>query len=561
MYKYPLYKTREITDIRDMIRSSTEIFGDKPAFLVKKTDKYEPVSYKEYMADVNALGTKLMNMGLKGEKIAVIGEASYAWAVSYMAVVCGVGVVVPLDKELPREEIINLIEIADVKMIIHSEKVKNLEGIYDDKKVSMGMELDELIEEGKVLLANGDRTYLDAEIDREGMSILLFTSGTTGMAKGVMHSHNTICENLMQMPRLVEIGPWDTFLSVLPIHHTYECTCGFLCPLYMGGTIAHSEGLRYITKNLKEVKPTIILGVPLLYEKMYNNIFKAIEKKGLTKKVNGIIKASNALRKVGVNLTGVLFKSITDNLGGRLRILVSGAAAIDPKVAQGFKDLGINFVQGYGLTECAPIAALNRDKYSKNDAAGLPLYGVEIRIENPNELNIGEIMIKGKNLMLGYYENSQLTAEAIEDGWYHSGDLGYIDEDGFIHITGRKKDVIVTSNGKNIFPEELETYLSRSPYIAESFVRGKEKGNDLTVAAQIIPDYDEVKAQLGEGYTQEMLIDLIKEEITKVNEVVQDYKRIATFSIRQRPFDKTTTHKIKRFSEENLSEEGNIQKK
>ena len=331
--------------------------------------------------------------------------------------------------------------------------------------------------------------------------------------------------------------------------------------IYMGASIAYCEGLRHIVKNLKESKATVMLGVPLLFESIYKNIYKNIDKQGKRKAVEKAIKISNAAKKVGIDLTRVLFKEIHNGLGGHLRFFISGAAAIDPAVAKGFRDFGINLIQGYGLTECAPIAALNRDKYFKDDAAGLPLPGVEIKTVDVNTEGIGEILIKGGNVMLGYYENPQLTAEAITDGWYHSGDLGYIDEDGFVHITGRKKDVIVTKNGKNIFPEELESYLSRSEFIDDSLVMGKERGGDTIIAAQIVPNYSEVEAKLGKDYTQEQLVELIKDEITKVNNMVQGYKHILSFSIRLRPFTKTTTHKIQRFKDENISEEGNIKGK
>lgn len=559
IYKKPLYETHEITDLRDMIRKSSEMFAERNAFLVKKNGKYEPVTYMQYMADINALGTKLVDMGLKGEKIAVIGEASYSWAVTYLAVVCGVGVIVPLDKELPKEEIDNLISIANVKMIIHSPKVKTIDkDTKVDYKISMGEELDALIEDGKRLLKEGNRNYLDAVIDPEEMQILLFTSGTTGMAKGVMHNHRTICTNLMAMVTMFQLYPEDIFLSVLPIHHTYECTCGFLCPIYKGCTVAHCEGLKYIVQNLKETKATMVLGVPLMFEKMWRTINKTIDKNGMRKKVNLGMKIAKVAGAVGIDVRRKLFKQIHDNFGGNIRTFISGAAAIDPKVAEGFRSIGIQLLQGYGLTECAPIGALNRDIYFKDAAAGLPLPGVEIKIDNPNEEGIGEVLIKGGNVMMGYYEAPELTAEAIVDGWYHTGDLGYLDKDSFLHLTGRMKNVIITKNGKNVFPEEIETYLGRSRFVEDSLVQGKEKGDDVLISAQIMPNYPEVEAELGEGYTEEQLIALIKGEVDKANELTQGYKRITKFSIRVRPFEKTTTHKIQRFKAENISDEGNI---
>ncbi len=559
IYKKPLYEARKIKDLKDMVQSSCELYADTAAFLVKKDGVYSPVTYRQYMDDINALGTKLIDMGLKNEKIAVVGEASYSWALTYLAVVCGVGVVVPLDKELPEEEMKNLIEIADLKMIVYSPKVKTItDDINVQYKIPMGEALDKLVEEGRELVKNGDRRFIDAVIDPEEMSILLFTSGTTGMAKGVMHNHRTICVNLQSMVTMFYVGPGDVFLSVLPIHHTYECTCGFLCAIYRGCTIAHCEGLKYIVNNLKESKATVVLGVPLLFEKMYNTINKTIDKNGMRKKVNFAIKLSNFLKLFGIDITKKLFKQIHDNFGGNLRVFISGAAGIDPKIPKGFRNFGIQMIQGYGLTECAPIAALNRDILYKDDAAGLPLPGVELKIDNPNSEGVGEVLIKGKNVMMGYYNAPDLTAEAIVDGWYHSGDLGYIDEDSFLHITGRMKSVIITKNGKNVFPEELESYLGRSKYIEESLVLGKESADDVVISAQIIPCYAEIEADLGKDYTEEQLVGLIKGEIAKVNDVVQGYKRITKFSIRIRPFEKTTTQKIQRFKTENISEEGNI---
>ena len=562
IYKKPLYYVRPITDLRDMVKGSAELYGEKAAFMEKRDGKYQPISYNQYWEDIKAFGTKIKDMGLAGERIAVIGEASYHWALTYLTVLCGGDVIVPLDKELPKEELKNLIEIANVKMIVYSEKVKTIDDdIEVEHKVKMGAELEALVEEGRVLLENGDNTYVDAEIDVEKMSILLFTSGTTGMAKGVMHSHKTICANLMAMPTMVQLKTDDVFLSVLPIHHTYECTCGFLCPIHNGCTIAFSEGLRHIPKNLKEAKATIVLGVPLLLETMYRKINKTIENGGKRKTVDTALKITGFASKIGIDLRRKLFKQIHESFGGKLRLFISGAAAIDPEAAKGLRDLGFAVLQGYGLTECAPIATLNRDIHFKDDSAGLPLPGDEIKIENPNEEGVGEILIKGPNLMLGYYNAPELTTEAIVDGWYHSGDLGYIDEESFLHITGRKKDVIITKNGKNVFPEEIESYINRSPYVSESMVMGIEKGDDIAIRAQVIIADEEVEAKLGKDYSEESLIALIKGEITNVNETLQGYKRVTSFSIRKRPFEKTTTHKIKRFKEENLSEEGNISSK
>lgn len=353
----------------------------------------------------------------------------------------------------------------------------------------------------------------------------------------------------MAMCSMLYIGPKDTFLAVLPLHHTYQCTCGFLCQVYRGCTVAFCEGLRHITDNLAESKTTMMLCVPLILESIYKRIWKQAEKSGQAKKLKFGIALNRVTKAFGVDLSHKLFAQIHETFGGHLRMFISGAAAIDPKICRGLQDLGISVVQGYGLTECSPIAALNRDVYFKNEAAGLPLDGVRIKINQPDENGVGEIYIKGDNVFMGYYENPDETAKVLKDGWFASGDLGYLDRDSFLHITGRKKNVIVTKNGKNVFPEELETYLGRSCYIAESVVSAKfdTRQDDTIVTAQIVPNFEAVEEALGKDYTELALYDLIKGEVKNVNEKVQIYKRIASFTIRKEEFAKTTTKKIKRY--------------
>ncbi len=547
----PLYEVAKIRDLKDMLNQSVEKFGPKAAFLSKVNGKYEPISYNQFGADVQAMGTALLHRGFGGKRISVIGENRYEWDVTYMAVVNGVGVIVPMDKELPEKEVLQLIETAEVDAIMYAPKnEKVVQNAPVEAKFNMETDFETLLEEGRKLLAEGDRSYLDIEIDPEEMRILLFTSGTTSTAKAVMLCHRNIAENLMGMCAMTFIGPDDVFLSVLPIHHTYECTCGFLCQIYRGTTVAYSDGLRYITKNLAECKATMMLGVPLLLETMYNKVWKQAEKSGRAKKLRMGIKISRALLKLGIDKRRELFKDIHAALGGNLRMLIAGAAAIDPKVAEGLRDFGIEAIQGYGLTECAPIAALNRDCNYRDAAAGLPLPGVDIRIDNPDENGIGEIVIRGKNVMLGYYNNPVATAEVLRDGWFYSGDYGYIDKDGFVYITGRKKNVIVTKNGKNIFPEEIETYLNREPIVAESMVYGVEMPDgDTKVAVQVLPDFEEAKNILGENYTKEQLRKAVEEAVQNVNNSLQGYKRVSDVIVREEDFEKTTTKKIKRHIE------------
>lgn len=380
------------------------------------------------------------------------------------------------------------------------------------------------------------------------MSILLFTSGTTETAKAVMLSHKNIAENLMGMCSMLYIDEKDTFLSVLPIHHTYECTCGFLCQIYRGCTVAYCEGLRHIVKNLKESKATMMLGVPLIFESMYRQIMnQAIKSKG-EKKIKFAIKLCNILSKIGIDIRKKIFKQIHEALGGHIRLFISGAAGIDPQIAKGFRELGISLVQGYGLTECAPIVALNRDIYYKDEAAGLPLPDLQVEIDNPDEDGIGEIKCKGSSVMLGYYENPEATAEAIRDGWFYTGDSGFFDEDGFLHITGRKKNVIITGNGKNVFPEEIETLLNRSPYIKESLVYGKgQSDGDTVICAKIVPDIDKIKDDKENNLIPDESVEkIIEKEVKDVNKTLISYKHIKEFTVQEEEFIKTTTKKIKR---------------
>lgn len=569
MKNIPLCYVRPISSLKDMLDSSVGLFGDKPAFLTKPkgSNSYQPISYRQFKSDVEALGTALVSLGLKGKRVALIAENRYEWAVSYLGVVNGTGVIVPLDKDLPQNEIESLLVRSKVSAIIFSgqkrDQVLGLSQKLDfiDFYIDMDMAKDEgvtlsfskLLEKGASLLQGGDKSFINAEIDKEAMASLLFTSGTTAKAKAVMLSHRNICSNLMAMCSMIYIDEKDTFLSVLPLHHTYECTCGFLAQIYRGATIAYCEGLRHIVKNLQESKATMMNGVPLIFEAIYRHMWEqAAKKPGMVKKLKMAIKVSNLLRKLGIDLRKKLFAPIHENFGGSIRMFISGAAAIDPKVAKGFRELGITFVQGYGLTECSPIVALNRDVDFKDDAAGLPLPNMEVRIDNPNYEGIGEIVVKGPNVMLGYYEDPELTESVMKDGWFYTGDLGYIDSEKFVHITGRKKNVIVTKNGKNIYPEEIETLLNRSPYIKESMVYGKrdEVSGEVVVAAAIVPDMEKINEEFKDPpLSQEEIRNLIHKEIKNVNKSLVTYKYIKDFHLRENEFAKTTTRKIKRYME------------
>lgn len=577
---YVVYKTsRPITDLKHMLNTSVELYADNVAFRQRfvKDEPFREITYREALDTVNGLGTALIAHGLKGKRISVIGENCYQWATSYLAAVCGTGVVVPLDKELSAQELKQLVIEADVAAVLFTKKYEemfkdmmasgdtklellvNLNGSAGDEAEGI-LSWEGLVEEGKKLVEGGDRSSIDAEIYADEMSVLLFTSGTTGIAKGVMLSHRNICEDLMSAPTILNVNTWDIFFSVLPVHHTYECTCGFLMPLYKGASIAYCEGLKYIVKNLAEVRPTMLLAVPLIFENLYNNIMKNVRKQGKEGLVRKVLAINKVTKKIGLDLNKLLLKDILKVFGGRMRVLISGGAAIDPAILQFFNDLGFIAVQGYGLTECAPMAALNPDQHKnmRNSSVGHLLPGMEVKIEDKNEDGIGEICVKGPNVMMGYYNMPEETAKVIRDGWFHTGDLGYVDDKDFIYITGRKKNVIITANGKNVFPEELEYYLGRSNLVSESMVWAQEDeaGQDTVIVATIKPDMEEVEAVIGKEAASDtaQVEKLLWAEVDKINEDLPFFKKIKKVTVRREEFEKTTGKKIKRFVESNKAE-------
>lgn len=551
LYKKPLYNVKKISNIRDIIENSNAEFPDCTAFLTKVAGQYMPITYKQYYDDVMALGTAFISLGLKNKRIAVIGESRYEWVLTYMAVVCGVGVIVPLDREMPADELSPLIELSELEAIIYSPKNASIAETSEIKhKFNMENDINALIKKGRALLEAGDRSFLDVRPDPDVMSILLFTSGTTTSSKAVMLSQKNIVANVMAMCQMVYVDENDTLLSVLPLHHTYECTCGFLAPVYRGSTVAFCEGLRHISKNLQECHATLMLCVPLLAENMYKRIWQQAKKSGKEADLKKGIKISNFLLKFHIDLRKKLFSDIHESLGGKLTKVISGAAAIDPEIAKGLRDLGISLIQGYGLTECSPICTVNRFNQYKDDAAGLPMPGVTVSIDNPSDGGIGEIVVSGDNVMLGYYKNEAATNAVLKDGVFRTGDLGFLDGNGFLHITGREKNVIVTKNGKNIFPEELETYLSRSPFVQECMVYGiNTDDGDMTIAVQVLPDMTEIEKQHGRQPEPAEIQSIIDAEVEKVNHNMQNFKRISRVIIRHDEFAKTTTKKIKRHLE------------
>ena len=570
-------KGRAVTDVKQMLESSTAMYGDKPIYhQVMPGDKeFTDISYNECLSDVNSLGTALVDRGLQGENIGIIGANCFEWSESYYTVIGGVGVVVPLDKELNDDELRQLVNEGELKAVIcmpkYYEKFKAMKASgktglkyvievkaarrdqdeeFEHENEAEGLlSWNKLRAEGRKLVEAGDRRYIDAQIDNEGLAVIIFTSGTTGVAKGVMLSNRNLCSDVMVAQTYLEVRPEDMFFSVLPIHHTYECTCSMLEGMYCGSSLAFCRGLKYIQKDMQIVKPTFLLAVPLIFEKFYNGIIKNIRKEGKEEAFNKLFKINKFTSKLGINITKKTVDKIMANFGGRIRMFIAGGAKVDPNVLEFFKKMGIKTLQGYGLTETSPMVALNPDqwKYMNSNSAGRVLQATEYKIENPDENGIGEICFRGPQVMLGYYKKPELTAEAIDkDNWFHTGDLGYIDDNRYVFITGRKKNVIITANGKNVFPEELEEYVMRSKYVEECMVWG-----DGVINVTIRPDKENVEEVLGKDYTAEQLEELLWKDIDKFNETMPPFKRIVHIIIRNRDFNKTTGMKIRRFVEDN----------
>lgn len=562
----PIHKFVEFKDLKDMLKKSGEMFGDRPAYIFRtETEgKFKEITHKEFRDEINALGTKLIEMGLKDKRIAVISENRYEWAVDYLAIATGTGVVVPLDKALPDNEIESLILRSGVEAIFYSEKydevMNNLKNKGNTKlEYFISMDLQEekdgiksqkqLTKQGKELIEKGNREFLDAKIDNEKMGIMLFTSGTTAISKAVMLSHKNICSNLQDIASVIKITPEDRFLSFLPLHHTFECTVGFLYPISTGGAIAFCDGIRHIAENIKEYQITAMISVPILFETMYRKVIKGIEKKGKLEDVEKGIKISKFLLKFGIDIRKKIFKEIHDNLGGKVRLFVAGGAALDSEAEKGFNELGFTMYQGYGLTESSPVIAAEDDKYRKLGSIGKALPSIDVRIDNPNEEGIGELVAKGPSIMLGYYNNDEANKETLEDGWLHTGDLAKIDKDGYIFISGRKKFVIVQKNGKNIYPEELEILINKIEGVKESFVYGKpEDDGDYKIAAKIVYDKDNAKEIFGTK-EEDKIKSKIWEEVKKVNKQMPAYKYIRDIIITDKELIKTTTQKVKRAEE------------
>ena len=565
---------KDLNSLKDIVNIRFDLFPNKVAFIEKDSNSkdFNEIKYKEVKNKINGLGTYLLNdLNLKGEKIAVIGENSSRWYISYMAIVCGVGIVVPLDKELPENEILSLLERSGAKAIIYSSRKKDLiQNIKKDLSKDMifidmnkresdeeSYSLDRIAEIGLDEINDGKEDYINAKIDREAFSVLLFTSGTSDKSKGVMLSHKNLCSNIYSCSCVVPTFGDYTCFSVLPLHHTYEFTLDYLFMTAVGGTIGICQGLKYFAKDINIIKPDFVLAVPALIERVNKVIEKGIKETGKEATIKAIKKVANGFSKFGIDFRRKIFSSIHEKFGGNLKYLFCGAAPLDAELITKMEGYGFKFLQGYGLTETSPLVSGTTLTLHAPGTVGKAVEGVEIRIDlskNENEnSNIGEVMVKGDNVMIGYYNDEEATKKALKNGWFYTGDLGYFDLRGNLVITGREKNVIVTSNGKNIFPEELENLLNKLPLISESMVYGKKKSKsskDVIIAARITLDKEELEYRFKDDMpSDEKIYDIISNEIKKVNRMLSTYKAIKELEIKKDDFIKTTTMKIKRKEE------------
>ena len=572
-----LDRSIKFENLKEMMKISAEKFGERPAFYKegKGLEDSKKVTYKEFYHEINSLGTALVEMGLKDKRIAVIGENRYEWELSYLAVATGTGIIVPLDKALPENEIESLIIRSEVEAIFYSSKYDECMAKIQKQGntklkyfISMDLEkndfnkysLKEITKKGKELLDNGNRDFIDSKINNEEMSIMLFTSGTTNQSKAVMLSQKNICTNVKDIRNVFELDETDRFLSFLPLHHTFECTVGFLYPLSIGGSIIFSKGVRHIADELKNFKITAMICVPVVFEKMYDKLMKAIEEKGKMPTVKKGIKLSNCLLKVGIDIRKKIFKEIHDNLGGCLHVMVAGGAALSPEKEKGFWDLGFNVLQGYGLTETSPVIAAELTKQKRLSSIGKKFPSVEVKIDNPDKEGIGELLAKGDSVMLGYYNNEEANKEVFtEDGWFRTGDLAKIDKNGYLYISGRKKFVIVLKNGKNVYPEEIESLLEKSELIKECMVFGMPaRDGDVILSVKVCYDKDYIKKQIGE-ISEEELKEKIWNWVKEVNKTMPKYKYVKKLILTDEELVKTTTLKIKRNVEmEKIMKENNL---
>lgn len=551
----------EVRDLKDMLNKTKNLYADRPCYTIKTEEgEYKSYTHSEVRDMIDYLGTALISLGLKDKRIAVIGENRYEWELAYLSVACGTGIVVPLDKSLPANELEDLIERSEVEAIFYTKKYQEtVEKIkYNEKNklkhlISMDSDIHkegiysqkELIEKGKELVEAGNREFIDAKIDPEVMDIMLFTSGTTSKSKVVALSHKNLVSNLMDCAHVIDLDSTDRVLSFLPLHHVFECTVGMLLSLYLGANRFFCTGMRHIVENLNEYKITFTSFVPAIYEAMHKNILKTLEKQG---KLEAVRKLMEANKDKTMAEKKVIFQDIHNIFGGNIKMYISGAAALDKEVEEDFRAWGINLCQGYGLTETSPVIGVEYRDNFRVGSIGQALPHIQARIDDANDEGMGELVVKGPNVMLGYYNDEEATKEVMEDGWFRTGDLAKIDEDGYIFICGRKKSVIVLKNGKNIFPEEMEALVNKIEGVKESFIFGKQQSDDkddIKINVKIIFDR-EVMKEAYKVETDEEIYKVLADKIKEINQIMPKYKAIRGILISEELLIKTTTSKIKR---------------
>ena len=564
---------KEIKSLRDLVETSAELYGDKILYIYKRGEARYSFSYNDYRRDLYRLGDGMSRIGLMGRTVAVIGESCPEYMTAYIAAVSGGGVIVPLDRDLGHAEIARFADLSGAEAVFYTEQFNDVlpslaeqmpqvryfipiapaEGSdTTDGSSSAGdaviLPYSELLALGDKAMEEGDRSFLDYDCiaDMSQMSALLFTSGTTGTSKGVMLSHANIVASVNAASRGTIFGPDNTFVDLLPMHHSYEITCGHLGAANLGGTVYINDSLKNTLRSITTFKPDSLIVVPLYVETMHKRIWAEIARKGMTRRVRALMKASSAMHRAGIDIRRKLFKQILDGLGGNLRYIICGGAPLSPELVRDFDAFGIEICEGYGITECSPLIAVNRHGKVRLRSVGQPVDNCEVRIADPSADGTGEIEARGRNVMLGYFGNEEATAEVFtEDGWFRTGDVGCMDADGYIYITGRKKNIIILSNGKNIFPEEIEEHLYTSPLIGECVVIGrKNSAGDTRITAVIYPSDEAVEL---EGKSEEEKLALIRDAVNTINRSLPVYKQVRDVELRSEEFEKTTTRKIKRF--------------
>lgn len=550
MAKVKSYVNRGKT-IKELIYNAAAEFPENNAFRIKENGVIRSESFSQLISDIEALGTSMFARGFDGKNIGIIGENSFPWYLCYLATVCGGNIAVPFDKGLTSTEFENCIGRSDIAVLFYDGRYDEIISEMKEKfseevtficMTGEGSYLNEMISEGKAKIAEGDESYTSREVKKEDLAVFLFTSGTTSDSKIVMLSHDNIASNTRDMLEMEIFYPTDVNMAFLPFHHSFGLG-GCMVFLASGSDNVFCDGLKYVQKNFAEYGVSVFVGVPLIVENLYNKVMKQVEKQGKMKTLKTGLKLSGFLRKIGIDKRRKIFGEIIENLGGSLRLIISGAAALDSAVAKGLNDFGIDTIQGYGLTETSPVLTAERPWSLCAGSVGTPMKSVKIRIDDIDENGIGEIVAQAPNVMVGYYKQPEETAETIRDGWFYTGDLGRIDSKGNLWISGRKKNVIVLKNGKNIFPEEIEDLINKIPYVTESMMFTREKRNELVLWCKVVYDKEFLEIK---SITEEQLAEQFAKDLAAVNDILPKYKHVNHFIIDSEPMIKTTSQKVKR---------------